>query len=88
MRKITGEEGNRMKKFSIDMTIREALNHPVGIGLYALMCTGTIFMMVEAINRACTKYEDRLTLKCAKEIMDDLDKKFTVEYEDCEEDEN
>lgn len=77
-----------MKKFSIDMTIREALNHPVGIGLYALMCTGTIFMMVEAINRACGAYEDRLVMKHAKEIMDDLDEKFTVEYEDCEEDEN
>ena len=77
-----------MKKFSIDMSIREALNHPVGIGLYALMCTGTIFMMAEVINRACTKYADHLTMKCAKEIMDDINEKFTVEYEECEEDEN
>ena len=77
-----------MKKFSIDMTIREALNHPVGIGIYALLCTGTIFMIKEIVERGCAAYEDRLTLKCAKEIMDDLDKKFTVEYEDCEEDEN
>ena len=74
-----------MKKFNIDMSIREALNHPVGIGLYALMCTGTIFMMAEVINRACTKYEDRLVLKHVKEIMDDIDEKFTPK---CEEDEN
>ena len=77
-----------MKKFTIDMSIREALNHPVGIGLYALMCTGTIFMMVEVINRACTKYADHLTLKHAKEITDDLDEKFTVTYEEYEEGEN
>lgn len=77
-----------MKKFSFDMTIREALNHPVGIGLYALMCTGTIFMMAEVINRACTKYEDRLTLKCAREIMDNINEKFTPKCEECEEDEN
>lgn len=73
-----------MKKFSIDMTIREALNHPVGIGLYALMCTGTIFAIKEVVDSACKVYEKHVTLKCAREIMDDIDEKFSPKFEEDE----